>query len=62
MKNVVPFPLVTSLCLRIWLAHGLPGAFSQGNMAAELWNRVNIPRPGAVCTVRVPFTDITGTV
>lgn len=32
------------------------------SMAAELWNRVNIPFPSAVSSVRVHFRQITGTV
>ncbi|XP_048834282.1 nucleolus and neural progenitor protein [Brienomyrus brachyistius] len=29
-------------------------------MAAESWNKIDIPRPGAVSTVRIPFTEHTG--
>lgn len=39
----------------------LPGVFVQESMAGEVWNRVNIPFPSAVSSVRVHFGSTTGT-
>lgn len=45
----------------MWLAGRLPGlAALEISMAEDLWNRVNIPFPGAVSTVRTNFDAKTG--
>lgn len=45
-----------------WLAYSLPLIFIQEKMAREPWNRVNIPFPSAVSSVRIPFNSTTGRV
>lgn len=46
----------------MWLAGRLTGLpVLESSMAGERWNRVNIPLPGAVSTVRANFTAKTGT-
>lgn len=53
---------VTFVRTWIWLAVRLSGLpVLESNMAGEPWNRVNIPYPGAVSTVRANFNAKTGT-